>query len=710
MYKYFIEKAGDKRVLNIECEGSPKATTLADPTFFNYVFDLVSKENPDLISVNKAYKYIYSEEDVNELKDLLEKTQQIRKEDFKVKYCPICSKKAKETFSKIEEGIKSNPVKAYFNIVAEVSKSPPLCRTCSPSFIIDLNELKDSLEKNLLIKNALNYGEGKEAYLRTFIPSAIPSFISSYIDLKIPKGSKQIESYNVGASKVKIYELAKRPEKLYFLNAPEFSLHKNENDILHEILDEISKEESRIINPKEARKHFKSLGYNLLYEHRKELDDKELRNLSDIIARYSAGYGIIEALLSDDKIQDVFMDSPGGSPIYIYHEDHEECITNIIPTDFELEKLAARFRALSGRPFDESSPVLHTELTDLGVRVCGLCPPATFSGIGFAFRRHKPTPWTLTQFIKAGMMDPQTAGLLSFLVDGQRSMLITGSRSSGKTSLLSACMAEISPNFRVIVIEDTPELPIESLKERGYKIQHLRTQPSLGSSTELSYELTAEEALRTALRLGESVLVLGEVRGPEAKVLFEAMRVGAAGNVVMGTIHGSSAYDTWDRIVNDLDVPTTSFKATDIVVSTASLRKADEIRRYRRLTSITEVRKHWKEDPSLEKGFFDITSYNQAKDKWKLNLEASEVIKKVAKTKNMKVKDAIENIKCRGKIKEMLVEYSKKKPGLLEIGPTVDANNQYFALAKKQIDKKGSVNYKELLKDFENWLKKYAKH
>ncbi|MFH1750333.1 MAG: ATPase, T2SS/T4P/T4SS family, partial [Candidatus Micrarchaeota archaeon] len=180
------------------------------------------------------------------------------------------------------------------------------------------------------------------------------------------------------------------------------------------------------------------------------------------------------------------------------------------------------------------------------------------------------------------------------------------------TSLLQAMMQEIPQNLRIIVQEDTLELPVHSLKHLGFSIQRLKTRAPLGMQSES--EVSAEDALRTALRLGDSVLIVGEVRSVEARALFEAMRVGAVGNVVMGTIHGESAYSIWDRIVNDLGVPTTSFKATDFAVVATQIRFKGSLKRARRLIEITEVKKHWTEDPDKENGFLNWMKFDAGKD------------------------------------------------------------------------------------------------
>src|SRR3989338_6541601 len=274
-------------------------------------------------------------------------------------------------------------------------------------------------------------------------------------------------------------------------------------------------------------------------------------------------------------------------------------------------------RAMSGRPFDEAHPVLDFDLPDLETRVAVIGPPLSPDGPAFAFRLHKTTPWTLPQFIDVKMLSPLCAGLLSFFIDNQATMLVTGSRGSGKTSMMTALMLEI---------------PVPYLKDIGFNIQRLKTRSPIGVSMTES-EVAPEESLRTALRLGDSALILGEVRSKEAKVLYEAMRVGAAGNIVMGTIHGDSAYSVWDRVVNDLEVPNTSFKATDIVVVARPIRFKGSLERHRRIVQITEVKKHWTDDPEREGGLLDLMTYEAKRDSLDLledNLKESNLFSKIS--------------------------------------------------------------------------------
>ena len=275
-------------------------------------------------------------------------------------------------------------------------------------------------------------------------------------------------------------------------------------------------------------------------------------------------------------------------------------------------------------------------------------------------------------FIDKKMLNSFAAGLLSFMIDGSRTLLVAGTRSAGKTSLLGSLMLEIMPKYRTIVVEDTLELPVDALRKIGYDILRMKVRSALVKGTT---EVEAAEGIRTSLRLGDSALIVGEVRSDEAKALYEAMRVGALANVVAGTIHGDSAYGVFDRVVNDLGVERTSFKATDLIIVANPVKTADGLHSVRRIMSITEVRKNWLEDPVREKGFVDLMRYNVETDELEPTQELingeSEIIKSIAGNVKGWAGDwdaVYDNIILRGKMKQEIVEASKKfgKPEIME--------------------------------------------
>jgi flagellar protein FlaI len=479
---------------------------------------------------------------------------------------------------------------------------------------------------------------------------------------------------------------------------------------------------AEFVKSKRVREVFFNIGKDMIKEvsdqMNVELNAKEHDQLAGILTRYTAGLGVLEVLLADEKVQDIFINSPiEKQPILINHQEWEECKTNLIPTMEDAEAWATRLRIQSGRPLDEANPVLDTNVIVPGGQARFAVITRTLSphGLGFAIRRHRDKPWTLPLFIKHKTLTPLAAGLLSFLIDGTVSMLVAGGRGAGKTSILGALMLEILPKTRILTIEDTLELPVTQLRELNYNIERLKSRSVI---TRVETEMPADEALRTALRLGDSAMIVGEVRSTEAKALYEAMRIGALSNVVAGTIHGESAYGVYDRVVNDLEVPKTSFKATDIIPICKSLRTADGLHRFRRMTEITEVRKGWDEDPVKENGFVNLMEYSGKKDMLQptdtFKNGESEVINRIAsyvKEWSGNWSAVWDNIKIRADMKESMVKYAEKlgRPEIMEAEWIIRSNNMYHIISEATRKEIGFPEAKVVYQKWEEWIKKQLK-
>jgi len=230
--------------------------------------------------------------------------------------------------------------------------------------------------------------------------------------------------------------------------------------------------------------------------------------------------------------------------------------------------------------------------------------------------------------------------------------------------------------------------------------------------TRVETEVPADEALRTSLRLGDSALVIGEIRSVEAKALYEAMRIGALSNIVAGTLHGESAYGVYDRVVNDLGVPPTSFKATDMIFICKALRTADGLHRFRRLVEVTEVRKEWDRDPLKEGAFVNLMEYSSKTDSLKptdtlVNGE-SEILNRIAsfvKEYSGNWEMVWENINLRAKMKQKMVESAEKlnRPELLESVWTVKANQKFHTIAESIRNEIGFPDPARVWTDWDRW-------
>ncbi len=594
------------------------------------------------------------------------------------------------------------------------------------NYIAVLSEMLEMLRNTKLIqiveKKIEGHRIGERAIYRDVIRAVItPDFMYARLKANPPIEGEELDFYGIDENEISIFRMPGDIKNYYHLVPIEHKLKEDEYellDIARNVLAGHKPRNEEFLDPSRMRTTFFNIGRDLLDELARnkgyDIPYERINKLAHVLVRYTVGFGLIEVLLQDQKVQDITINSPiGKSPIFLVHEDYGDCYTNIIPSYDDAESWATKFRLISGRPLDEANPILDTELLVPGARsrVAVMTRPLSPDGLGFAMRRHRDRPWTLPLFINNRMISPLAAGLISFLIDGARTMLVAGTRSSGKTAFLGSMMVEIMRKYRVITIEDSLELPVEYMRSLGYNIQNMKVRSAL---TKAGSELSADDGIRTSLRLGDSSLIVGEVRSLEAKALYEAMRIGALANVVAGTIHGADPYSVFDRVVNDLGVPKTSFKATDIIIVANPVKSADGLTTWKRVLQIAEVRKHWKEDPLAERGFVDLFRYDSRKDELVptadlLNGE-SEVVKAVAGNIREWAGnwDAVwENILLRAKIKKSLVDFADKTKNneILESNFLVASNDMFHRLIEKVRDETGSIDSKRVYFEWEDWAR-----
>jgi len=725
-----IRRSGSRTIL-INCRACNKGdSTIFDSICRKNIFKILQNEHGiTKIVLNHAYVKVFKGKELEILKNLSIFNDNIKAYSHPklpskgYDKCSECNQKRYQHLINIINQSEHDPVYGFLEIKKIINEKKildPDCISCDNQYKKLLSDILSKGEiKKFLNENSIDREKVYRNYIRPYVR---PGFIDSYIQLLPPPDAVFLESYEVQRRggrpmNISLYSLRTRPEKLYFVIPSEYDLPRNELFLLEKVRSHLSKhrpKDASFMDAETAREYFQRFGKQIITkfinENKLEIDSNRIEYLADVFSRYTAGFGILEDLLLDTRIQDVYVNAPVANNALHIVLDGEEYTSNIFLSDEDIDALASRFRTLSGRAFSEASPVMDMDLESYKTRVAAISNPLTPRGIAFALRRHRQKPWTLAHFIANKMISADAAGFLSFLIDGQASLLIAGSRGAGKTSLLGALILEIPQRFRVLTIEDTAEIPVDDLQKNGYKMQSLITKSI--SSGSASTEITPTDALRTALRLGESVLILGEVRGVEAKVLFEAMRVGAAGNLIMGTIHGSTTRDVYERVVFDIGVPATSFKAVDAVVIAAPIRAEGGIERKRRVTQVSEITKTgWTTDPDPDKVFQDIMIYNTSEDKLEptdiLDMGQSEILGNIAKKWGITVEKALQNIKLRADIKRTIVEYGKDNPFLLEAEAVRDANNAFWMFIEQSKKMDNEVNYEKVWKRWREWYKKY---
>ncbi|MBW3017217.1 type II/IV secretion system ATPase subunit [Candidatus Woesearchaeota archaeon] len=746
-YQYEVERTSEGKILKIDCQKSIRAPSIeSDALFMRTVVEKLI-EVPDAIGMTftQVQDYDYDFDQTRMLAEIAGVYSLLirKKELFTMQSLSLgiaeCQKIVPSRYNFLKtivyKTLKEDPIAAYVLIVRETREvrierekrlSDNLIK-CDDRYISILRYVADLLEKTSMITKVKDELEGykvgdRALYDKLFTPVIKPNFMYTKLMAAYPEKGEEIGNYMVGDTEITIFKMPDSVQYLYHMVPPEFKLSEEKYTLLssaRDIMAEHKPTKEEFVEPERMREVFQHVGTDLLRElalnMNIKLTDAELQQLSEILVRYTIGFGLIEILNMDENIQDVSVNSPlGRIPIFVVHGEFGDCVTNIYPTVTESESWATKLRLISGRPLDEANPILDTELQMPGAstRVAAVTAPLNPTGLAFSFRRHRSKPWTLPLFINNKMINPLGAGLISFLIDGTKTFLVAGTRSSGKSSFLGSMLVELMRRYRMITVEDTLELPVPALRRLGYNVQSLKVSSALGVG---ETEVSAETGIRSTLRLGDSSLIIGEVRSTEAKALYEAMRVGAAANVVAGTIHAASPYGVFDRVVNDIGVPTTSFKASDIIIVANPIKTAGGLTRKRRVLQIAEVRKEWKSDPLEEKGFVDLMTYNTETDELEPTPDLingdSDMLKDVAS----RIKqfagnwDAVwDNILLRAKVKKAIVDYANaaKDPDMMEAEFVTRANDVFHNLSEQSVIEKEMLDSKYIYSEFERWLKK----
>lgn len=429
-----------------------------------------------------------------------------------------------------------------------------------------------------------------------------PCFTSTWVEKEGPCDQTVHAEYTVRGVPITVSSSPRESVGRYAVHPPEYDLSPALLSIVSEAMAEVTSsppEDFDMTSMQALRPFIKERARDRIHRlMARRAAPSEARGLaesveyiSEVVSKYTAGYGVLETLLEDPTVQDVYVNAPSSqTPVFVVLRSGvlegvgQKCRTNVLMGSDDLRALVSRVKLETGLPFSEAHPVLEADIPRLDARITLVGPPISAKGVSVAIRKHSRDILTLPMLIANGSLSPLLASFLWACVLGRRSVLIAGSRGAGKTTLLGALLLEFPLTQRILLIEDTPEIPVRRLRQLGYDIQSLK----FGGGG--PNEVLAEDTLRVSLRMGESAIAIGEVRGSEARVLYESMRAGSAGSAVLGTIHGNSAKGVLDRAVEDLGVTERAFCSTDIVVVIGLIRTPDGSSFSRKVVEVAEVR------------------------------------------------------------------------------------------------------------------------
>jgi len=308
-------------------------------------------------------------------------------------------------------------------------------------------------------------------------------------------------------------------------------LTENEEKIYRNVIFYIEKllyiKLSEINNLNDAINYLQRLYDFVLNDLGIQLGQSSYEKIFYYIFRDLYGYNKVDSLLRDPLIEDIECSGP-NYPIFVVHRYFGNLKTNIILNDKEIRDLIEKFALRAGKHISYAEPILDATLPD-GSRInATYSQEITTHGPTFTIRKFREIPWTPIELIRLGSATPEIFAYLWLAVEFRKNMIIIGGTASGKTTMLNAISMFIPPNARIVSIEDTREI----------KLYHPNWIPSVVKySSDKNREIDMFELLRMSFRQRPDYVIVGEVRGEEAYVMFQGM---ASGHSSLSTMHAES--------------------------------------------------------------------------------------------------------------------------------------------------------------------------
>ena len=330
-----------------------------------------------------------------------------------------------------------------------------------------------------------------------------------------------IESYYVYEpfAKVNIVTIPERGGMLgYYVE--EFTLTPEEHEILERLIDILTEE----LEPTEAIEDLRSYVtkevIRLANKYRSvfRLTGSRRAKILYYVERNLLGYGPIDPLMRDPNIEDISCDG-AGKPIYVWHKKYESLPTNIIFNDAEhLNDFIMRLAHKAGKHVSIAFPVLDAMLPEKHRLAATFGTEVSPRGPTFTIRKFREKPLSPTELIKSGVIDETFAAYIWYMVEKRKTFMIAGGTGAGKTTLLNAFSLFIRPGMKIVTVEDTPEL---NLPHENWV--QLSTRVSYAIVGQKTSEITLYDLVKISLRYRPDYIIVGEVRGEEAFVLFQAL-------------------------------------------------------------------------------------------------------------------------------------------------------------------------------------------
>jgi len=437
----------------------------------------------------------------------------------------------------------------------------------------------------------------------------------------------------------KIYWDEKVNQYVYNVIEPPTSLKlKDITRKVKELLEEKLDIDFSKLNLYEAKEYLKKQINEITEYYSIRLNPTEKVILQYYIERDYIGIGKIEPFAQDEQIEDISCDGV-GIPIFVFHRNPKlgSLATNVaFDNADELDSFVTKLAQISGKSISVATPLLNGALPD-GSRIqATLATDIARRGSNFTIRKFTEKPLTPIHLLNYGTIDVKMMAYLWTIVDYGKSIIVSGGTASGKTSFLNVLSLFIRPEKKIVSIEDTPEL---KLPHPHWIPQVARTAISVEETRKVG-EVDLFDLLKESLRQRPDYIIVGEVRGKEAYVLFQEM---ATGHPSLATIHAENMPKLLDRLTTPpISLPPSLIASVDVISFLLLTRYKDK--QVRRVNEILEVIRY---DSQAHMPIVNqVFKWNPMNDKFDV-VGKSVILKRIAESRGMTEKEMADELERR---------------------------------------------------------------